>query len=359
MPTVRSPSHGGTMVEGRHPEVRNTEGASGIRSDGRPDEAPPDALGISAPAVPSTVPEARRLLVAFAARHSAGETVLRDMALVVTEAVTNVVVHAYEPGVAGGVDVIADIKDGALEVLVVDHGLGFAQAGQTVSVSRPSPLRPRAFPSPSATPAAQRSGCASSCTTDPSLSRPAQAARRGCQPRGPARVPHPAWRRRCGRHGARRPRQRATSWPGTTRKRSKLVRTSSYAAIDNDSVVLHPTRPHSHMNTSAPSPDPRPRSIASLTRRRLISAHATRRSHAGSERSTGGSGGTAPCCPIDTSWPTRRAVRRQARRATASKQEQRRPVARCGRGQAKAEARRPWLAVSLRVRCDRRFRWEL
>src|SRR4051794_25746932 len=122
---VRSPSHGGTMVEGRHPEVRNTEGASGIRSDGGPDEAPPDALRISAPAVPSTVPEARRALVAFAARHSAGETVLRDMALAVTEAVTTVVVHAYEPGVAGGVDVIADIKDGALEVLVVDHGLGF------------------------------------------------------------------------------------------------------------------------------------------------------------------------------------------------------------------------------------------
>jgi serine/threonine-protein kinase RsbW len=75
--------------------------------------------------VASTVPETRRLLVEFASHVGAGDNVLRDVALAVTEAVTNVVVHAYEPGAAGLVHVIADIEDGALEVLVIDDGLGF------------------------------------------------------------------------------------------------------------------------------------------------------------------------------------------------------------------------------------------
>jgi anti-sigma regulatory factor (Ser/Thr protein kinase) len=66
----------------------------------------------------------RRLLVAFAAHFGASAVVCADVALAVTEAVANVVLHAYEPRAPGLVHVMADVEDDALEVLVIDHGLG-------------------------------------------------------------------------------------------------------------------------------------------------------------------------------------------------------------------------------------------
>src|SRR3954451_19695807 len=236
-----------------------------------------------------------------------------------------------------------------------------AQARQTVSVSasRPSPLRPRAFRSPSATPVAPRSGCASSCTTDPSLSRPAQAARRGCQPRGPARAPPLLGddvvaamalddlvndRHLMTRNDEEALEARPDVLIRRDRQRQRRVAPHPAAlAHEHLGAVARPATTLDRL-VDAPPIDlrardaPLPRRIGTIHRRlgRYRSLLPHRHIMA-----------RPPCGPP------------AGRRATASKQEQRRPVARCGRCQAKAEARRPWLAVSLRVRCDRKFRWEL
>lgn len=76
-------------------------------------------------AVPETVSEARRRISAFAAENGADRRLVADIALAVTEALANVVIHAYPPGRPGLVRVAADVEDDDLEVVVVDDGLGF------------------------------------------------------------------------------------------------------------------------------------------------------------------------------------------------------------------------------------------
>jgi anti-sigma regulatory factor (Ser/Thr protein kinase) len=83
-----------------------------------------------AKATPATASYMRRLVVSFAAECGAGAAAREAIARAVTEAVTNVVLHAYEPGTAGPVHVTADVEDGALEVVVADEGLGF-RAGES------------------------------------------------------------------------------------------------------------------------------------------------------------------------------------------------------------------------------------
>jgi serine/threonine-protein kinase RsbW len=69
---------------------------------------------------------ARRFVRAYATRHGVGDDVLAALALCVSEAVSNVVVHAYraldEPG---EVEVEAHKPDGYLCLYVRDQGGGF------------------------------------------------------------------------------------------------------------------------------------------------------------------------------------------------------------------------------------------
>jgi anti-sigma regulatory factor (Ser/Thr protein kinase) len=81
-------------------------------------------LAANLPASSGSVSRARRQLVDFAERNGAHRTVLGPIAVAISEAVTNVVVHAYPDGVDGAVRMTADIEDGALEVLVTDAGRG-------------------------------------------------------------------------------------------------------------------------------------------------------------------------------------------------------------------------------------------
>nr|WP_246345678.1 ATP-binding protein [Conexibacter arvalis] len=77
------------------------------------------------PAAADSVPRARRAVVELARRLGAREGTVADVALAVSEACTNVVLHAYrghdEPGV---LHVEADGRDGMLEVVVSDEGGG-------------------------------------------------------------------------------------------------------------------------------------------------------------------------------------------------------------------------------------------
>jgi anti-sigma regulatory factor (Ser/Thr protein kinase) len=81
----------------------------------------------SFPAVPASVPEARNVVASLAARYGASWDDLERIRLIISEAVTNAVVHAYgEP--AGNVHVTAAVIDEELTVVVADDGCGLGAA---------------------------------------------------------------------------------------------------------------------------------------------------------------------------------------------------------------------------------------
>ena len=77
----------------------------------------------SYPAIPDSVPVARRELAAFAAGLGASEEQVEAVRLAASEAITNVVMHAY-PGDRGEVHLRADLAAGELWVLIADDGVG-------------------------------------------------------------------------------------------------------------------------------------------------------------------------------------------------------------------------------------------
>ncbi len=79
----------------------------------------------------AVTPESPRLArfaaLAFAREHGVPQATLDDVALCVTEAVANVVVHAYrDDDQQGGTDIEMAIDRSELSVKVCDHGSGLA-----------------------------------------------------------------------------------------------------------------------------------------------------------------------------------------------------------------------------------------
>ncbi|MGD0197120.1 MAG: ATP-binding protein [Solirubrobacteraceae bacterium] len=69
--------------------------------------------------------KARAAITAYAREHGAGPDLLSAIALAVSEAVTNAVVHAYRDGaVPGRVELTASAARGELTVTVSDNGSG-------------------------------------------------------------------------------------------------------------------------------------------------------------------------------------------------------------------------------------------
>ena len=83
------------------------------------------------PARRTAVTELRHLIVGFARRHGADPELASRIALAVSEAVANAVVHAYagQAGPPGLVHYAADVGDGDLELVIADDGDGL-QAGR-------------------------------------------------------------------------------------------------------------------------------------------------------------------------------------------------------------------------------------
>jgi serine/threonine-protein kinase RsbW/stage II sporulation protein AB (anti-sigma F factor) len=81
-----------------------------------------ERLELRLDAEPGAVGRARQAVAAFAERHRLARAA--DVALAVTEAVTNAVVHAYRDGAAGQVRVVACARDDGLLVVVRDYGCG-------------------------------------------------------------------------------------------------------------------------------------------------------------------------------------------------------------------------------------------
>jgi serine/threonine-protein kinase RsbW len=75
------------------------------------------------PATPDSVPAARHAVARLAEDVGAG---LLDVKIAVSEAVGNVVVHAYRDGSEGKVEITAGVEDDKLVVVVSDTGIGMS-----------------------------------------------------------------------------------------------------------------------------------------------------------------------------------------------------------------------------------------
>ena len=86
--------------------------------------SPRRTLSRSLPAVPASVVQARHDVIEFARRSGAAGERLEDVRLAVSEAVTNVVLHAYDGEEPGSVALTAAVAGEELWVLVADDGHG-------------------------------------------------------------------------------------------------------------------------------------------------------------------------------------------------------------------------------------------
>jgi stage II sporulation protein AB (anti-sigma F factor) len=75
------------------------------------------------PATSDSVPQARRKIVAFAAGAGADMDQIESVRLAVSEALSNVVQHAY-PGAPGRIDITAWVVEDELWILIADDGCG-------------------------------------------------------------------------------------------------------------------------------------------------------------------------------------------------------------------------------------------
>jgi serine/threonine-protein kinase RsbW len=84
-------------------------------------------LNLTLPAEPASVPTFRHRATQFAAEHGVGKEVIADVALAVSEAVTNAVKYANVPGVKSVVELSAATTGDWLELKVRDRGEGFGK----------------------------------------------------------------------------------------------------------------------------------------------------------------------------------------------------------------------------------------
>jgi serine/threonine-protein kinase RsbW len=84
-------------------------------------------VDLTLPAEPASVPTLRRRASEFAAQQGLAEDVVADVALAVSEAVTNAVKYANVAGGEGVVKLSAASSEGWLEVRVRDRGEGFGK----------------------------------------------------------------------------------------------------------------------------------------------------------------------------------------------------------------------------------------
>ena len=83
-----------------------------------------ERLELHTQATPAAVPAVRRAVVEFAELHGVG--IAPDVALAVSEAITNAVLHAYRDHSAGPVRVVACAEPDRLVVVVRDYGCGMS-----------------------------------------------------------------------------------------------------------------------------------------------------------------------------------------------------------------------------------------
>lgn len=100
------------------------------KPEGHAVKAPaPTSLRLSGQATADLIPAFRHRTCDFATANSATPKVVQAIALAVTEAVTNVVKHAYESEATDrGIWLTGSVADGFLKITVSDRGLGFRES---------------------------------------------------------------------------------------------------------------------------------------------------------------------------------------------------------------------------------------
>lgn len=84
-------------------------------------------MELTLPAEPASVPELRHRATQFAIAQGVERAVVEDVALAVSEAVTNAVKYADTADADGVVELSGALRGGWLEVTVRDRGEGFGQ----------------------------------------------------------------------------------------------------------------------------------------------------------------------------------------------------------------------------------------
>jgi anti-sigma regulatory factor (Ser/Thr protein kinase) len=87
----------------------------------------PVSIELERVAAPGAIAELRHAGCDFARAHGAESKTVDDVALAVSEAVTNAVKYGYEPGTVGSVRLAAVAADRWLEIRVSDLGDGFQE----------------------------------------------------------------------------------------------------------------------------------------------------------------------------------------------------------------------------------------
>ncbi len=99
--------------------------ADNRRSKARPGRESARSIEAHERAEPNAIPLLRRRASDFAASHGAGSELIEKVRLAVSEAVTNAVKYAYEPGGDGRIELTATATEKWLEIRVADRGCGF------------------------------------------------------------------------------------------------------------------------------------------------------------------------------------------------------------------------------------------
>lgn len=85
-------------------------------------------------AVPHSVRQVRETVAAFAERHGVAGDGVDDIRTAVSEAATNVVMHAYDRSDAGRFAVLAAVDGEQLLVVIDDDGCGLAAASENAGL---------------------------------------------------------------------------------------------------------------------------------------------------------------------------------------------------------------------------------
>jgi serine/threonine-protein kinase RsbW len=88
------------------------------------------ALRVTLPAQRASLALVRHVIRGFRDAYEIGSSTMDDIVLAVSEATTNVVLHAYSSR-PGTMTVVAHMEDARLHVLVRDHGVGIAPPADT------------------------------------------------------------------------------------------------------------------------------------------------------------------------------------------------------------------------------------
>jgi len=116
----------------------SASGMIGALAPGCSVDTAPD-LELTLPARPENVAVARHAIGGFADVLEVPDQTLADVKLAVTEACTNVVVHAYPNG-EGPMGLRASVDDGVLRVVVVDEGRGILPRADSPGLGLGLPL---------------------------------------------------------------------------------------------------------------------------------------------------------------------------------------------------------------------------